>query len=188
MSIIINKVYTKSGDTGSTQTVQGETVSKDHPLIQLYGEFDELGVQIGFLRTYLENESTLSDFKIWIEQLKEIQNVLFDLGYAFHHKKIKPVVTEQSLQKMEENIDSITKTLATLKSFVLVGGNLINCQSHFCRVLTRRLERSLISWNKNSQVLPIYLAYLNRLSDLFYVFARRSSFLKNTSEYLWTNW
>ncbi len=78
-------------------------------------------------------------------------------------------------------------SLSELKSFVLAGGNLINCQAHLCRVKCRRVERNLVNWSEKNPLQPIYLIYLNRLSDVFFVLARYISSLQNSPEFLWDN-
>ncbi len=185
MAIRIHRVYTKIGDGGQTQTVSGKLTSKDNPLIHLYGEFEELGVQMGFLRTYLEEHTQFKELNAWTSLLKKIQNCLFDLGYAIADTEKPAVITQEQVKELEVMIDSVE--LTPLKSFILAGGNFMNCHSHLCRVQCRRVERNVVAWSKENKMHQIYLAYVNRLSDVFFVLARLVSSLEKKPEYLWDN-
>ena len=166
------KVYTKTGDTGKTSLLGGSRVSKSDLQIEAYGSVDELNSNIGLLRDLVTNEEVKS-------LLIKIQNKLFTIGaYLANDQKKTTIklpalnvgiieVLEQSIDKMEEELEPLTK-------FILPGGHPSVSQTHICRSVCRRSERSVIRFNDSSEnVNPIVIQYLNRLSDYLFVLGRK---------------
>ena len=181
----INRVYTRTGDQGTTALVGGSRVKKNSARVHCFGEVDELNSFIGMARTISENEK-LQDIS---SQLSIIQNELFNLGAYLATPPEKSVklsgIDEEQISRLEQWIDLALEGLPELTSFVLPGGNELNAALHLARSVCRRVERELIDLSEKEDVSKIALIYLNRLSDYLFAAARKSSFLKNTPEFLW---
>ena len=175
------KIYTKTGDTGKTSLLGGSRVSKSDLQIEAYGTVDELNSNIGLLRDLVTNEEVKS-------LLINIQNKLFTIGaYLANDQKKTTIklpalnvgiieVLEQSIDKMEEELEPLTK-------FILPGGHPTVSQTHICRSVCRRSERSVIRFNDSSEnVNPIVIQYLNRLSDYLFVLGRKLTVDLNAEE------
>ena len=175
----LNKIYTRTGDKGSTGLTDGSRVPKHSPRPQAYGSVDELNSSLGLVHFCLNNNNT--DKKcIEIKNLiKEIQNDLFDLGADLSTpisktKEKYPAlrIKKSQVEKIEQKIDKYNSSLKPLNSFILPGGSEVSSLLHMSRTIARRAERdtSLLSSvetiNMQSQV------YLNRLSDLLFVLCR----------------
>ncbi len=171
--VILNKIYTRTGDKGTTALGNGERTEKFALRVTTYGSVDELNSNVG-LATQYARESLLED-------LKKIQNDLFDLGADL----CKPILKSQNntsvselrissnqVARLEQQIDILNAPLAPLKSFVLPGGSFSASQLHLCRTVCRRAERYAVELATKEEVNPESLKYLNRLSDWFFVVAR----------------
>lgn len=178
------RIYTKTGDQGMTALVSGHRVSKSHLRIECYGTVDELNSFIGHLRV-----SVLGNLEHH-QVLKRIQNCLFNLGSqlacddALLAEKL-PQVSEKNIAELESAIDQMEKDLSPLKSFILPGGSESASRSHLCRTVARRAERLLVSLTKIEETSPLFLQYLNRLSDYFFVLARHLNHLQQKPDEIW---
>ena len=177
-NIMISKVYTRKGDSGKTQLIGGEEVDKNHPRILLYGNLDELNAIIGLCieEVKLINKKYPQLRKL-IEKLKNLQNVLFNLGTMFAssvNNKFEgmPEVSSEDISALEQEIDYFNKSLPNLDSFVLPGGSKINALLHIARTLCRRIECQATELHQTDTSLGVSLSYLNRLSDYFFVLSR----------------
>ncbi len=180
----INKIYTKTGDDGTTGLIGGSRVSKDHPRVECYGEIDELNSFIGMARTRAE-EMQRSQF---VEILAIVQNELFDIGAELATPtgmQKKEALNQKTIQRLEDWIDELNKPLEELRSFILPGGTVLNANLHQCRTVSRRAERALVRLSSREEISILLRQYLNRLSDLFFAMARHESYLARTAEYLW---
>jgi len=171
------KVYTKTGDKGTTLLIGGTRVPKHHIRIDAYGTVDELNSYIGWLR-----DKVSSNFQ---EELIVIQNKLFTLGsfLALDPSKeklssgknrldIKPI-DENDIIFLEKKIDRMEEDLPPMKFFVLPGGNEQASICHICRTICRRAERKTTQLNEVEPISPNLIKYLNRLSDYLFVLARK---------------
>lgn len=177
------KVYTKTGDKGSTALFGGARVPKNHIRIESYGTVDELNSYIGLIRDYLEDES-LRDV------LKEIQDRLFTLGAILATDPSKnnlktPDLHDSDVTYLETEIDNMQEQLPTLKYFVLPGGHPTVSFCHVARCVCRRAERMTVALNENEPVLPVVMQYLNRLSDYLFVLGRYVGALLKAEEVCW---
>lgn len=187
----LSKIYTKSGDKGMTSLIGGERVPKSDLQLEAYGTSDELNAQIGVIRTLcLELEA--SDFKTSsLEDLRKIQNDLFDTGsFLAMGKSSKNPIQGQDMQArvswLENRMDAMNESLEVLRSFTLPGGCMINAQAHIARTVCRRLERVCYRLQESQgQVEPVVLAYINRLSDYLFVYSRYVSRQLKADEFLW---
>ena len=175
------KVYTKTGDTGTTSLVGGKRVPKDCARLESYGTIDELNAQVGLLLTYVSEP-------VDRETLIGIQNNLFVIGaqLATESPQVPSVViTSVDVTKLEQSIDAASEGLPKWRGFTLPGGCRPAALAHVCRTICRRAERRILTLNSSEEVAPELLAYVNRLSDYFYILALRLNFLQGTEEILW---
>ena len=176
----LNKIYTRTGDKGSTQLGDGERVDKNSLRVDAYGSVDEANATIGLsiLRTNTKIKKIL----------QIIQNDLFDLGADLcmpDKKKIQKLkITKDRVDYIEKKIDSFNKELAPLSSFILPGGSESSTYLHIARTVTRRAERKVCALSKKERINPVAIIYLNRLSDLLFVLARYTN-NKGKKDILW---
>jgi cob(I)alamin adenosyltransferase len=167
------KIYTKKGDTGTTQLIGGTRVPKHSLRIESYGTIDELNAQLGLIRDQDINS-------IYIDQLLEIQDRLFTIGSLLaadpevNTMKL-PEIAEEDVVFLENAMDIMDAELPEMKSFVLPGGHTTVSYCHIARCVCRRAERITDNLNEISHVEPIILKYLNRLSDYLFVLSRKIS-------------
>jgi len=188
--ILINKVYTKSGDKGQTYLVGGKKIAKNDIRICSYGEIDELNAYIGGCRQLIVEKSDNSEFKKLSNILYRIQNELFNLGNMLATldediKKGMPTIEDSHIKKMENEIDYFNENLPDLKSFVLPGGSQLNIWFHISRTLCRRCERTVVSLSQKESVDGIIVKYLNRLSDGLFVWSRWVNVMQSHPEVSW---
>jgi len=177
------KIYTKTGDAGTTSLFGGKRVSKSDLRIETYGTVDELNSHIGLVRDQPVNT-------VRKEVLVEIQDRLFTIGSMLAtepgNTKVKiPVLGEEDIQFLEKQIDSMEETLAPMKSFVLPGGHPSVSFCHIARTVCRRAERLTIALNHHEPADPLILKYLNRLSDYLFVLARKMAHELGAEETPW---
>jgi cob(I)alamin adenosyltransferase len=172
------KIYTKTGDKGTTALFGGKRVSKDFEQIEAYGNIDELNSFVGLLRDYLEETGSFQNI---IDELIFIQDRLFSIGshLATEFDKLEklkehlPPLNDEDIQKLEKSIDEMESELEPMKYFILPGGNKIVSYCHIARCVCRRAERSIVKFTHiQPEIEPHILPYLNRLSDYFFVLAR----------------
>jgi cob(I)alamin adenosyltransferase len=164
------KIYTKTGDTGTTSLLGGKRVSKANHRIDAYGTVDELNAYIGLLRDQEINKKRES-------LLKEIQDRLFTIGSILASEGGKPTIKrpdlhEEDLEVLEKEIDHMEALLPPLRNFVLPGGHQVVSFCHLARTVCRRTERCIITLMEVEQVDEIIIKYLNRLSDYLFVLGR----------------
>lgn len=177
------KIYTKTGDQGSTGLFGGKRVSKNSPRISAYGEVDELNAVIGLALAETKHEPLR-------KTLREVQEVLFVLGAELASPKEDakvPVVTAAHVESLERQIDVIQEGLAELKHFILPGGSKTSACLHLARTVCRRAERSTVSLSQlpEESVDRWVLIYLNRLSDFLFVLARLANQLEKIEDVAW---
>lgn len=179
------KIYTKTGDKGSTSLIGGTKVPKSHLRIEAYGTIDELNSYIGFCRDQINDEISKNI-------LLEVQDRLFTIGSSLACDPIKepkmriPDLKDRDVQLLEKEIDRLNDALPAMKSFILPGGHPIVSQVHITRCVCRRAERCCVRLELESlEVEPIILQYLNRLSDYLFMLARYTGQLLDVPEIPW---
>ena len=180
----INKIYTKTGDTGSTFLVGGKKTKKNSLRVASYGEVDELNAFLGWARTLAESEAR----KSFVSELEFLQNRLFDIGAelaTLPEDLTKQSVTENDIEKLEKWIDAHTGDLPELRSFVLPGTTELNAAFHICRTICRRVERTLVTLHEQEPLRKPVIPFFNRLSDLLFAMARAEAKTAGKDEYLW---
>ncbi len=192
MPIRINKVYTRTGDNGTTGLLGGLRVGKDHPRVAAYGCLDELNSAIGLGRAAVASDRKIParDRRELEIRLREIQNRIFDLGCALSTPagkawKDMPLPGAESVAELERSMDAMQRKLKPLNSFVLPGGSWPNAWLHLCRVECRRAERLVVGLGRQEPVPPEAGRYLNRLSDWFFTAARYAAMKAGAKEHLW---
>ena len=170
------KIYTKKGDKGHTSLMDGEIVKKHNLSVDAYGTIDELNSFIGLLKDYL------TDNKIKVI-LNNVQLNLFSIGSILaagknNIKSSKVKIDKKDVLDLESHIDKLNEDLPELKNFIIPGGLKTSSYSHVCRSICRRAERKISELNKDISVDSNILAYVNRLSDFFFILSRH---LKHSS-------
>lgn len=189
--IALNRIYTRTGDTGQTRLAGGQRISKDDLRIDCYGTVDELNAQLGAARTTAEELSgRFERLRRLATILKRVQHELFNLGSILatlpedvHPKQAR--VTDAEVEQLEREIDAANEELEPLRSFVLPGGSRLDAELHVCRTVCRRAERLLVRLARQQAVPAEALRYLNRLSDALFVWSRWGNHAIGTSETLW---
>jgi cob(I)alamin adenosyltransferase len=186
----ITKVYTRTGDKGTTGLADGSRIKKNDIRIDTYGVIDELNSVIGIclqLSECLQSEDACL-FQKWLTAL---QNDLFNIGsdLATPIESRWPsiiLVSETEVQILEKMIDFCQTSLPPLKEFVLPGGTLLNAHLHLARTICRRAERAIVTLQDLRQINPFILPYINRLSDLFFVLSRWVQGKAKKQEVFWS--
>ncbi len=174
----LSKIYTRTGDKGTTGLGDGARVDKDARRIEAYGTVDELNSHIGMVLA-LDLPSSVR------ECLQEIQHILFDLGGELCIPEHR-VVEQEYIDWLEKWLDYLNADLPMLEEFILPGGNAPAAACHIARTVCRRAERRLVGLAKSEPVNPLALACVNRLSDLLFVIARVLARENNGDEVLWS--
>lgn len=162
------KVYTKTGDKGTTSLYDGTRVSKDYIRVESYGTIDELNSSLGLAKNYIEEP----EIKTLIAKL---QRTLFDVAGELattDYTTFKSRVTEEDIKFLESRIDHFTSIMDQENAFILPGSNLSSGHLHVARTICRRAERRMISLREVEDISPTVLKYVNRLSDTIYSIAR----------------
>ena len=174
--VVLNKIYTKTGDDGETALGNGTRVAKFATRVEAYGTTDELNSVLGLARQHASGETDAA--------LARIQNDLFDLGADLcmpdmeqDAKREYPPLRMHAAQvaRLESEIDAMNAVLEPLRSFILPGGTALAAHLHHCRTVARRAERLTVSCATVEEVNPDAVKYLNRLSDWFFVAARMAN-------------
>lgn len=180
----LTKIYTKTGDTGTTALGGGQRVPKDALRVGVYGTVDELNSQIGVALA-------LGLTPLLDGALRTIQNELFDLGSDLcflEEDKAKwplPQIAARHIEQLERLLDEMQATVGPLGNFILPGGSPGAAQLHVARTVCRRAEREVATLARAEGIGPFVLAYLNRLSDALFVMARYENYTRGVAEPLW---
>ena len=168
----LNRIYTKTGDSGETGLADGSRIPKDHPRAQAIGDVDEANSALGIALLHISGEAHR-------RMLRRLQNELFDLGADlatpgedFSPDAMSLRIIEPQIERLEREIDAMNEALEPLRSFILPGGGEGAAHLHFARTIVRRAERSAVAAAAAMPLNPLALAYLNRLSDHLFVLAR----------------
>jgi len=173
----LSKIYTRTGDDGTTGLGDGSRTEKDSARVEAMGDVDELNSVIGVLLTESMPENLAA-------ALTAIQHDLFDLGGEIcipGHNLLKPERTVW----LEKTLDGLNAPLSPLKEFILPGGTRAAAYCHLARTVCRRAERRVIALKRDEAVSDTVVQYLNRLSDLLFVLARTFNHLENRGDVLW---
>ncbi|MDR2424233.1 MAG: cob(I)yrinic acid a,c-diamide adenosyltransferase [Prevotellaceae bacterium] len=177
------KIYTKKGDGGETSLIGGKRVPKNNIRVDAYGTVDELISALGTIRA-LEQEAYYKEFILLIQN--KLMNIGAILASDGSTTKTLPEIADSDVERLENEIDRITETLPRLNSFIIPGGNLPESLAHLSRCICRRAERVCITLtDSETNVPPLLLKYLNRLSDFLFIYARKKDDDLNSKEISW---
>lgn len=183
--VVLNKIYTRTGDAGDTALGDGSRVAKHSARVTSYGTVDELNATVGMARLHADGELDAA--------LTRISNDLFDLGADLctpdmekdAEREYPPLrVIPSQVDRLEAEIDTMNADLSPLRSFILPGGSALAAHLHLCRTICRRAERGVVELSATEPVNESALKYLNRLSDWFFV-AGRVANDNGASDVLW---
>lgn len=175
----LSKIYTRTGDSGTTGLGDGSRVDKDSLRVDAMGDVDELNAVIGILLTESLNHQVA-------EVLTRIQHDLFDLGGEIcipGHTMVKA----ERITALENTLDTWNDNLEPLKEFILPGGTRAAAYCHLARTVCRRAERQITRLSRTESVTEVSMQYLNRLSDLLFVLCRILNKQAGTADVLWKN-
>ncbi len=174
--VVLNKIYTRTGDAGTTALGDGTRVAKHNARVEAYGTSDELNCFVGVARLEADGETD--------NALSRIQNDLFDLGADLCRPEMEkdadaeypPLrMAQAQIDRLEAEIDVMNADLEPLRSFILPGGSALAAHLHVCRTVARRAERLAVLAGEQEALNQVAVTYLNRLSDWFFVAARMAN-------------
>jgi len=179
------KIYTKTGDTGTTSLIGGKRVPKYHARIEAYGTVDELISYVGLIRDTVDNEQIKNNLLFIQDKLMVCATVI---ATDCENCKLKlPEIINSDIEFLEKEIDAMGNKITTLKSFVLPGGNYISSYVHIARTICRRAERKTLFLSNSYKINELVIKFLNRLSDYLFVLARYILMLNNGTETYWVS-
>lgn len=173
----LSKIYTRTGDDGTTGLGDGSRTQKDSLRVEAYGTVDELNSTVGLLIAESDSEAISS-------VLLDVQHDLFDLGGELCMPGTE-LIGDQHTTRLERELDRLNAELPPLKDFILPGGSRAAAQAHLARTVCRRAERRVIALARHEEVNEPAIRYLNRLSDLLFVVARTLARASGVGEILW---
>lgn len=173
----LTKIFTRTGDRGETGLADGTRLPKDSDRIEAMGTVDELNSHVGVLRSCMLPEALDAE-------LAEVQQRLFDIGGEMALPE-QAMIQAEHVEQLETLLEKYNASLPPLKEFILPGGGVAAAQCHLARAVCRRAERDLWRLSRQATINPLTLGWLNRLSDLFFVYARMLARLDNAEEVQW---
>jgi len=179
------KIYTKTGDEGTTSLLGGKRVPKYHERIEAYGTVDELIAYIGLIRDQ-KIKTIHKDFLLWIQDRLMVAAAILAADCENCEHKV-PKLPETDITAIEKMIDQLEEQLPVLDSFILPGGHTVVSYAHIARNVCRRAERLSIKVNESTRCCPVVVKFLNRLSDYLFVLARMLGKEKKVKEIKWKN-
>lgn len=179
------RIYTRTGDKGTTALIGGERVAKNDPRVEAYGSVDELGAHIALLTDFATEEG-LTDMASMLDEIAvDLMKVETMLALSENFKGEVPKVTEDDVVRLEQAIDTLSATLPPFRGFTIPGGHRVISQSHICRTVCRRVERRMLTAAEQFPVEEVAMRYINRLSDLLYTLSRHSTQKLGIEEKIW---
>jgi len=178
----LSKIYTRTGDDGTTGLGDGSRVAKDSARVGAYGTVDELNSTLGVVLAQVDLEKNVPESLR--ETLTQVQHDLFDLGGELCIPGMV-MIHEADVTRLETTLDAFNADLPALKDFILPGGGMAAAACHVSRTVCRRAEREVVALSRSEVVRPEAIRYLNRLSDLLFVLARVLARASGHGEVLW---
>ena len=178
------KIYTKTGDKGTTSLIGGKRVLKNSDKLNAYGTIDELNSFLGLLRAKTTDENIKTE-------ILDIQNTLFNVGaYLALDENVEKIpefaqISDEKIKKLEDLIDFFQENFPKITNFIIYGENELSAICHVCRAVCRRAEREIITVNQQYNIDTNVTTYINRLSDLLFVLARIYTKNEEKSDFLW---
>lgn len=178
------KIYTRTGDDGTTSLTGGKRVPKFSSRVEAYGSVDELIAWIGLLRSYPENSARTAILINIQDNLMRCAGVLSSSGQNDNDRILLP--DEGIVKLLENEIDNMEKSIPPLNNFILPGGRIPVSYCHIARCVCRRAERAVLRLNETEKIDGVILKFVNRLSDYLFVLARKISYEIGNEEIIWS--
>ena len=175
----LTKVYTRTGDQGTTGLADGSRIAKNDPRVNCMGEVDELNACIGIALSQLEDGPAQ-------QVLFAVQHDLFDIGAELCQPG-KQLITDEYVAGLEASADEFNACLSELKEFILPGGSQAVASLHLARTVCRRVERALVELNDRGPINQVTCRYINRLSDLLFIISRAQAHDDGSGEVYWNS-
>jgi len=179
----LSKIYTRTGDDGTTGLGDGSRTAKDSHRVEAFGTVDELNSVIGVVVAEINKIDGLEELS---SLLVDIQHHLFDLGGELCIPGME-MITDGHIERLESALDQLNESLPVLKEFILPGGSPAAAHAHLARTVCRRAERRMTTLARQEAVNDPAIRYLNRLSDLLFVVARTTARASGSGEVLWNH-
>ncbi len=179
------RIYTRSGDKGTTSLIGGERVAKNSPQVEAYGSVDELGAHIALLADFATEEGVSEMVALLDEVAVDLMTVEAELALSEKFEGTIQRVRPEDIERIERHIDTLSAELPPFAGFTIPGGHRIISQCHICRTVCRRAERRILSASEHCTVAESVMRYINRLSDLLYTLSRWSGKKLGVEEKIW---
>lgn len=179
------KIYTRTGDKGTTSLFDGTRVSKNHPRLEAYGTLDELNSALGVAGSVCKSDEIVLILSRIQQQLFSLGSILATPVESAGKKNAITKVNNEFIQSFEKEIDFFTEKMPELKVFILPGGSAGSAYLHLARTIARRCERLAIGLSEEVEFDYNLVVYLNRLSDLLFVLARYENFYNKVDDVKW---
>lgn len=179
------RIYTRTGDKGTTALIGGERVAKNDPRVEAYGTVDELGAHIAMLTDYATKHSLGEMIEILDRVAVELMSVEAELALGDNFTGNISRITPEDVARLEGDIDKLSEGLPPFGGFTIPGGHRLISQCHICRTVCRRAERRILTASEQHPVSEPLMRYVNRLSDLLYTLSRWSTRKLGVKEKIW---
>lgn len=181
----MSRIYTRSGDKGTTALIGGERVAKNDARVEAYGTVDELGAHIALLTDFAAEQGLTSMVELLDRVAVELMTVEAQLALSESFNGDIAKVTPEMIERLEREIDALSEELPPFKGFTIPGGHRVVSQCHICRTVCRRAERRILTAAEQHPIDSLIIGYINRLSDLLYTLSRWSGKMVGVEEKIW---
>lgn len=180
------RIYTRSGDKGTTSLIGGERVAKNDPRVEAYGTVDELGAHLALLTDFATEAAMVPSLIETLDRIAaELMTVEAQLALSERFTGEIATITTEQVEWLEEIIDNLSEELPPFKGFTIPGGHRLISQCHICRTVCRRAERRILTAADKYPIDEPLIQYINRLSDLFYTLSRWCTVRLGVEEKIW---
>lgn len=180
------RIYTRSGDKGTTALIGGERVSKNDPRVEAYGTVDELGAHLALLTDFAQEKGIEATVIATLDRIAvELMTVEAELALSEKFTGEIGHITPEQVEWIEQSIDTYSQGLPPFGGFTIPGGDRLISQCHICRTVCRRAERRILTAAETHPIAEPLICYINRLSDLFYTLSRWFTMTLSVEEKIW---
>ncbi len=179
------RIYTRSGDKGTTSLIGGERVAKNDPRVEAYGTVDELAAHLALLTDFASEEEFVDIVEMLNRVAVELMTVEAQLALSESFTGKIGTIDQSQIEWLESRIDQMSETLPPFRGFTIPGGDRLISQCHICRTVCRRAERQILTAAEQHPVGEHVMGYINRLSDLLYTLSQHCAQRLGKEEKLW---
>jgi cob(I)alamin adenosyltransferase len=179
------KIYTKTGDDGTTGILGSSRLKKFDARIEAYGNVDELNSNVGMLKDLWNQDASELEFQLWIQDRLFVLGSWLAVEPGLEAKMNMPQMSSADMERLEHRIDEMNQSLASIQHFTLPGGSLAISQAHIVRCICRRAERSVWVLHHEAPMDTVFPIFLNRLSDYYFTLARYIAHIQGVEVPLW---